>query len=616
VQTANRDAFNSAPRPWQDGYRTAIARLRPLHDPRAAEQNREPMRSTPVGQPTRDAALERSEQRFRSIVQSADDLIAIMDADGAVQYASAAAGRALGVPVARLVGARGFDLVHPHDVARCRAVYATVVARPGSSRRLAVRAHAAGGRWRRFDLVFTNRFADPAVRGVLVSGREITEHGQRQQLSQQQASFDAVTGLPNRLLFHDRLERACAHARCRGAVLALILLDVDHFRAVNDLLGMQGGDTLLSMIGRRLAGALRAADTVTRAGGDEFAILLEELNGPSGPRHVAERIIDVLREPFRIGEREVALTFSIGIALAAGDATTPADLLRHADVALRQAKADGRASFVVFDARVDGPALQRLLIEAELRGSLERDELRVHYQPEVDVQTRTVVGVEALVRWQHPHRGLIGPAEFIPLAEETGFIDRIDRWVLERACRQAVTWQALRPSAPLVLSVNLSARELRHVSIVDDVARVLRDTGLDPHHLRLEITESAVIEDLDAAEQVLSGLTRLGVRIAVDDFGTGYSSLSYLHRFPVTTLKIDREFVHSLDTDASAETIVRAVAAMGHGLGMDVTLEGVETPRQLELARRLDCDRVQGNLFWSPLPGEAITEILAHVGGV
>jgi len=555
-----------------------------------------------------------SERRFGALVQNAPDPIAILDAEGAVEYISPSAVRVLGVATAELIGRSCFDLIHPADRGRCRAVFGAVAGRFGAAKRVEARVQGDGGESRNFELMFTNLLGEPTVHGIVVSARDVSEHTRREQLLRQRAFFDDITGLPKRGLFSDRVKQACNHARASGAVLALVLIDIDRFKAINDALGAADGDVLLGAIGRRLEGALRAIDTVTRLGGDEFAIVLEELTGPSGPRRVAERIIEALRTPFRIAGREVAVTASIGIALSAGQQAEPAGLMQHADIALYQAKAEGRASFVVFDAQIDGPALERLRVEAELRYSLERDELRVHYQPEVDVLTGVVVGVEALVRWQHPCRGLLEPAEFLPLAEETGLICAIDRWVLEQACRHAAAWRAMRPTAPFVLSVNLSARRLLQPTIVADVARVLHETGLMPDSLRMEITESAVIDDLDAAAQALNALAALGVQIAVDDFGTGYASFSYLRRFPITTLKIDREFVSSLDTDPGAETIVRAVAGLGHGLGMDVTLEGVETLRQLDLARQLHCDRVQGNFFWAPLPGEAIGEILAAAG--
>jgi diguanylate cyclase (GGDEF)-like protein len=424
------------------------------------------------------------------------------------------------------------------------------------------------------------------------------------------AFCDAVTGLPNRLLFQDRLQQACAQARAAERSLALVLVDVDRFRAVNERLGVDGADRLLAAIACRFERELREVDTVSRLGGDELAIILEALSGPTGARRVAERIVEALRLPFWIDGQRLCVTASIGVAIAAGVDASDRELMQQADVALYQAKAGGRASYVVFNPRIDGPARDRLQFENELRGACERDELRLYYQPEIDLRSGRVVGVEALVRWQHPRRGLLEPAEFVPLAEATDLICAIDRWVLARACEQAARWRALRPDLPFVLSVNLSARRLLQPSIVADVARTLQRSGLPPTCLRLEITESAVIDDLNAATRALIELARLGAEIAVDDFGTGYSSLAYLRHFPVTTLKIDRAFSSGLDAGDGAETVLQAVASLGHELGMQVTLEGVETPRQCEIARQVRCDHAQGNYFWAPLPGEAIAPIL------
>ncbi|HZQ37778.1 MAG TPA: GGDEF domain-containing protein [Dehalococcoidia bacterium] len=551
-----------------------------------------------------------SEQRgTEATAYDGANLIATLDARGQFRFVSPAAAAVLNRPPAELAGSGGLALIHPKDRAHCAAAYVAVLARPGAERRVEARVRIGDG-WRPLELVFTNLLDQPSVQGVALSVGEFPWQPQRREEPRPHACHDAVTGLPNRALFYDRLQQACLQARAAERALALVLVDIDRFRAVNDQLGVACGDRLLAEVARRLEWDLREVDTLARLGGDEFAIVLEAQSGPAGPRRVAERIVEALRPPFCIDGRVLSVTASIGIALAAGMAATTEELMQQADVALYQAKAEGRASYVVFDPRIDGPARDRLRLESELRSACEREELRLHYQPEIDLRSGCVVGVEALVRWQHPHRGLLEPAAFVPVAEATDLICEIDRWVLARACEQAARWCALRPELPFVLSVNLSARQLLQASIVADVALTLQRSGLAPDCLRLEVTESAVIGDLDAATRALHGLSRLGVQLAVDDFGTGYSSLAYLRRFPVTTLKIDREFSNGLDGDASAETVLQAVASLGHGLGMQVTLEGVETLRQVEIARQVRCDRAQGNYFWAPLPGEAIAPIL------
>ncbi len=535
--------------------------------------------------------------------------IAILDGRGLFRVVSPGAAAALHRPAATLIGAGGLAFIHPDDRERCAAAFLAVLAERGAVRSVEVHV-PTGDAWEPLELTFANLLDEPSVQGVALSARALIPDSRPAKLVLPRTACDPATGPVDRTLFHDRLQRACARTRAVQGSLALLLLDVDRFCTVNERLGYDGGDRLLAAIARRLQGELREVDTVARLGGDEFAIVLEELSGPAAVRRVIERIVEALRLPFHVDGQRIAVTASIGVALATGAEADGRELMHRADVALYQAKAEGRASYVVFDPRIDGPARERLRLESELRGACERDELRVHYQPEIDLRSGRVVGVEALVRWQHPRRGLLGPSAFVPMAEATGAICAIDRWVLARACEEAARWRAVRPDAPFVLSVNLSARQLLQPAVVAEVAGTLARCGLPASYLRLEITESAVIDDLDAASRTLAELVRLGVQIAVDDFGTGYSSLAYLRRFPVTTLKIDREFSSALDADAGATTVLRAVTNLGHGLGMQVTLEGVETPRQCEIARQVQCDRAQGNYFWAPLPGEAIAPIL------
>ncbi len=426
------------------------------------------------------------------------------------------------------------------------------------------------------------------------------------------ALHDQLTGLSNRALFMDRLEQAFARlVRHPDHLFAVLFLDFDRFKNINDSLGHLAGDELLKAIARRLKDCLRPGDTVSRFGGDEFALLLEDVKDLSGATLVAERVQNAMREPFQLGTQVVFSSASIGIALGHGDYERAEDLLRDADMAMYRAKARGKARHEVFDAEMHTRAVALLQLETDLRWAIERNEFRLHYQPIVKVEDQTIVGFEALIRWQHPERGLVAPAEFIPIAEETGWIIPIGRWVLEEACSQLAKWQAEFDSAePLSMSVNLSGKQFSQTDLIEVVETVVRESGIAPGTLKFEITESAIMEDAQIVTQRLLELRELGVRLGLDDFGTGYSSLSYLHRFPLDTLKIDRSFVARLLEDGENREIVRTIVTLGKNLGMDVVAEGVEEVKQLEDLRGLDCQHAQGYLFARPLPADEAIEAL------
>ena len=424
-----------------------------------------------------------------------------------------------------------------------------------------------------------------------------------------QAFHDALTGLPNRARFLDRLELALERGKRRGETVALLFVDLDRFKFVNDSLGHGAGDRLLVELGQRLRGCVRPTDTVARLGGDEFTLLLEGLPDGRAAERTASCIAAALDRPFPIDGHETAVTASIGIAAAGPGQTTPTNLLRDADVALYRAKEQGKARWTVFDQAMGAGMRERIALEVQLRRAVARGELRLAFQPLVELATGRIVGVEALVRWQHPLKGLIQPDAFIPLAEETGLILPIGRWVLEEACRQGRAWQERHQGAPIV-SVNLSACQFQQPDLVEDVAQALRASGLERGRLKLEITESAMMADPDAAIATLRRLKDLGVRIAIDDFGTGYSSLGRLRRFPVDLLKVDRAFVAGLGHEAEDAAIVRAVVGLARALGLGVVAEGVETGAQLAWLRELGCELGQGFYFGPPVPAEAIAALL------
>jgi diguanylate cyclase (GGDEF)-like protein/PAS domain S-box-containing protein len=444
---------------------------------------------------------------------------------------------------------------------------------------------------------------------VVWVGRDITERKALEERLAHEALHDPLTDLPNRTLFSDRLQHALARVRRRQQSLAVMFMDLDNFKVINDSLGHKMGDRLLVAATKRLRGLLRPEDTVARLGGDEFVFLLEDTDMDSAIL-VAERILEKLRVPFSLGGRKFFITASIGIAVDGGNRKHTADLLRDADLAMYRAKHSGKARYAIFEEAMNTQALERLELDHGLRRAMERNEFVVHYQPNVSLATGKVVGFEALVRWDHPERGLLSPGEFVRVAEETGLIVPIGEVVLEEACRRAKDWQEQYPSDPPAVCVNLSARQFWEPGLADTIGRILDKTGLDPHYLCLEVTESTAMSDAPGTAATLEVLQDLGVRAILDDFGTGYSSLSYLERFPVDYVKIDRSFVGGLGKEPGAAVLASGVISLAHALSLKVIAEGVETEEQLERLREMGCDLAQGHLFSEPLAANGVTDFL------
>jgi diguanylate cyclase (GGDEF)-like protein/PAS domain S-box-containing protein len=672
--------------------------------------------------------LRRSEAQLQAMLRDSHDILAVVDGEGRLTYASPAAERLFGRRVQPLIGSSPFDFVHPDDRDRVVERFAEAANDQGETERVEFRVQHQNGQWRTLEAVGTNMLGDPAIGGMVVSARDVTDGKQTEaqlrdaqerfrsafdhapigmaltsldgrffrvnralaqmlgrpedqlegasvvalthiedrdvsteemrrvvadgetgyklekryihadgrpvwvkvsvslvrdhegcplyfvsqiediterrangELLAHQAIHDPLTGLPNRLLFVDRLRRSLAEADSTNRV-AVLFLDLDHFQVVNDSLGHPTGDRLLVAIADRLRAALRPRDVIARFGGDEFTVLCTEVADERAARLLAHRITSSVSQPIALSEGEVFMTVSVGIALSGGELETPETLLRNADAAMYRAKEQGRARAEVYESEVHDRAVHDLRTGNELHRALERGELRMHYQPIIGLETGTVKGFEALLRWEHPERGLVGPDEFVGLAEETGLVVPIGSWALEESCRQARAWH--EAGADVTMSVNLSPRQLAEPSLPDDVGRVLRATGVRPDAIWLEITESTLMRDAEATVRALGSLRALGVHLAVDDFGTGYSSMTYLKRFPVEALKVDRSFVDGLGREPDDSAICTAVVSLAHALGLRAVAEGVETPEQLAELRTLGCELAQGYLFGKPQPAE------------
>ncbi len=559
-----------------------------------------------------DLHVRQSEARFRALVQNSSDAILLLDREASVTYQSPSADRMFGYADGELVGHSVEDLCHPDDLPRVRSALAEVLSSPGTTRRLELRLRRRGGGWLDAEAVVNNLQGDPNVRATVVTVRDVSERKQFELQLTHQAFHDELTGLANRALFVDRVAHGLARRERDGTGLAVLLLDLDDFKTVNDGLGHAAGDSMLRAVAGRLATLVRPGDTTARLGGDEFAMVLVDLPSETSAVHAVERIMTVLGEPLVIDGKEIFARCSIGIAFAGDPAdaeVTPDQLLRNADAAMYVVKTDGKGRYAIYQPHMHAAALHRLDLRADLQRALDNGEFVLHYQPIVSMQNGVLVGVEALVRWQHPQRGIIAPDAFIPLAEETGLVVPLGLWVLEQACRQVAIWSVEHPR--LSVSINVSQRQLRRPEFGVEVGMVLARTGITPSRIALEITESAIMADVEPTIERLQVLKALGVRVAVDDFGTGYSSFSWLRQLPVDVLKIDKEFVDELGRREQGGFLVAAIIDLAHNLGLRTVAEGIERPTQLARLKDLRCDLGQGFHVGRPMPAAGVVDLLA-----
>ena len=559
----------------------------------------------------RSIELEHNQEEFTALLNHSSDVMMVLDEKGVIQVVRGAVDRVLGREPEELIKHPLVTFVHSNDRELLEAKLAQLIHNNDPLISFTFRILERTGNWRSLEAVASNLLSLPSVKGIILNTRDVTERTELEDQLRHQAFHDPLTGLANRALLRDRLEHAIARNLRANHPIKLVLIDLDDFKTVNDSLGHAAGDELLRVVAERLLECLRSADTAARLGGDEFAVLLEDGGNDTTTDGIVRRLMRGIERPISLGDSRLVVRASVGVATAEVGASAE-DILRRADVAMYQAKSRGKGQIASFDVSMEHLATERLRLHAELTRALERDEFFLHYQPIVEMATGALVGVEALVRWQHPERGLIPPLEFIPAAEETGMIVGLSRYVFAEAFAQAHAWHQAHPGhAGLAMSVNVSARHLQTEGFMHDIEAALDRTGLNPHTLILELTEGALLADLHYAINRLTAIRETGIRVALDDFGTGYSSLGYLRDLPVDIIKIDRSFIIDLGVKPEQTELVRAIQTMGRSLRLETVAEGVEDEHQVELLRSLNVERAQGYFYSRPVTAETISSLLA-----
>ncbi len=555
-----------------------------------------------------------NERKLRRITSTLGEGVFVIDSDGRFTFANPEAERLLGWSESEILGKRA------HEILCCEIGGRGAEGDDACPLMGVIRS---GRPYRSEDGAFLRKDEKPLpvafvstpieeggeIVGSVTAFRDITDRKMAEETIKRMAYYDPLTGLPNRTLFSDRLGVAIARAHRNGEQLSVMFIDLDNFKTINDSLGHAMGDELLKAVAGRLKGLVREGDTVARLGGDEFTLLLPGVIHPEDAVKVAEKILNGLEPPFRVSGRELHITGSIGITVYPQDGETAEALLKNADIAMYRAKEKGRNNYQVFSPAMNAAAFERLALESGLRKAIDADEFEVHYQPQVDVFSGKIVGLEALVRWRHPEQGLILPQEFVPLAEETGLIVQIGRIVLREACSRAREWRDMGLSFAK-LAVNISAKQFASKNLPREISEILDEVDLDPADLEIEITESVAMKNARRTSRILKELKDMGVKVAIDDFGTGYSSLSYLKRFPIDTLKIDRSFVKDIARDQDSAVIISTILALGQNLKLDVVAEGVDSEEQLYILKSKGCRYAQGYLFSLPLPADEVPKLL------
>ncbi len=546
------------------------------------------------------------QSHYDLLAEYSTDIITKYTPAGICTYASPSINKILGYEPETLVGKPLFEYFHPDQGKYRKKLYSKIIEQP-SDERVCYRVKHANGSfiWLETHSHAINYTETNEVTEIISVSRDITERKETEERLLYLANFDSLTGLPNRALFRDRLRRAVARTQRNDKKLALFFIDLDRFKTINDSLGHHAGDQLLRSVARRLKQFARKGDTIARLGGDEFTVIIDAIDSAADAAIVAEKILELMSPPFKLDGHEVVVSPSIGITVFPDDGDNMRSLLKNADTAMYRSKGKGGNCFEFYTPDMNAKAYESLVLENNLRHALEKEEFRLYFQPQIDLHTKNIIGIEALLRWQHPEQGLLKPEQFIPFTEETGLIEPIGEWVLQEACNAAKKWQT-QGLAPIRIAVNLSLRQFVANNFVGKVAKTLAETGLDAKYLELEITESFLAHNVAQATETLKELHNLGVQLSIDDFGTGYSSLNYLKQFPVNTLKIDRSFVRDISTDPDGATIAEAIIAMGQSLRLNVIAEGVEREEQVNFLRSHGCDWVQGYLFSVPLPEDEI----------
>lgn len=564
-----------------------------------------------------EEAVRKSEEQFRLTFELAPIGMAITNLEGKFEQVNHSLCEALGYTASELQQCSFMDISHPDELDANLALHQKLLQGQIDQFKTEQRYLAKNG-----------EIVHAILQAVMVRDsqgqplhilQQVVNISDRKRVEEQllhDAFHDSLTGLPNRPLFMERLAEAMKRSKGDPNYLfALLFLDLDRFKLINDTAGHLVGDKLLIAIAQKLENCLRQTDTVARLGGDEFTILLERIHAPDYATNVAERIHQSLKQPFNIEGQEIFTSASIGITIGSPGYEKPEDFLRDADIAMYRAKDSGRARHEIFDSKMHSQILDRLEIENDLRRAIEREEFLVYYQPILALKTEKITGFEALMRWNHPDKGLISPVQFIPIAEETGLIVPMGEWVFQEACSQMFAWQSQFPNLePLTITINLSGKQFREPNLLQKITEIIDRTGLEPKWVKLEITESMLMHNVDAVTLILCQLREMQIQLSIDDFGTGYSSLSYLQRFPVNTLKIDRCFIKQIEDNGGKSEIVEAIINLAHTLNMDVTAEGIETPRQLEQLKLLGCEQGQGFLFSKPVDKRSAAELLSRLG--